>query len=137
MLLLDLRNSNQPTMQGGWRYTPCGNKICSRTYIEYAGTCPIPISSGIGRTPRMRSFPMLMPRRLDHCARPAYMVTSTDRHRIHRLRSGCICMWSHISSRFQVLRCDERWRKLDDLLQLYKESGSKGYCQCVHQVVGL
>ena len=79
MLLLDLRNSNQPTKQGGWRYTSCGNKICSRTYIEYAGTCPIPMSSGIGRTLRMNSFPMLMPRRLDHYARPAYMA-KTDRH---------------------------------------------------------
>ena len=28
MLLLDPRNSNQLTTQGGWRYTPCGNKIC-------------------------------------------------------------------------------------------------------------
>ena len=79
MLLLDLRNSNQPKTQGGWRYTPCGNKICSRTYIEYAGTCSIPISSGIGRTPRMRNFPMLMRRRLDHYARLAYMV-KTGRH---------------------------------------------------------
>ena len=57
MLLLDPRNSNQPTTQGGWCYTPCGNKICSRTYIGFADTCPIPTSSGIGRNPRMRSFP--------------------------------------------------------------------------------
>ena len=32
MLLLDPKNSNQLTTQGGWRYTPCGNKICSRTH---------------------------------------------------------------------------------------------------------
>ena len=79
MLLLDPRNSNQSTMQGGWRYTPCGNKICFRTYIEYAGTCPILTSSGVGKTPRMQSSRMLMPRRLDHYARLAYMV-KTDRY---------------------------------------------------------
>ena len=61
MLLLDPRNSNQPTTQGRWRYTSCGNKICSCTYIGSADTCPIPISSGIERTPRMRSSPMLVP----------------------------------------------------------------------------
>ena len=79
MLLLDPRNSNQSTTQGGWRYTLCGNKICSHTFIEYAGTCPILTSNGIGRTPRMRSSQMLMPRRLDHYARLAYMV-KTGRH---------------------------------------------------------
>ena len=64
---------------------------------------------------------MLMPRRLDHYARLAYMVKTdingpaqnspnfTD-HRRPMLCSGCICVWSHISSRFQVLRRDERWR---------------------------
>ena len=79
MLLQEPRNSNQSTTQGGWRYTPCGNKICFRTYIEYAGTCPMLTSNGIERTPRMRRSRMLMPRRLDDYARLAYMV-KTGRH---------------------------------------------------------
>ena len=29
------QNSNQWTTQGGWRYTPCGKWITSRTYIGY------------------------------------------------------------------------------------------------------
>ena len=95
MLLLDLRNSNQPTTQGGWRYTPCGNKICSRTYIGFADTCPIPTSSGIDRTPRMRSSPMLMPRRLVYYARLAYMV-KTGRHQ----RTGTVT-----DHRGPMLRC--------------------------------
>ena len=74
MLLRDPRNSNQSTTQGGWRFTPCGNKICFRTYIEYADICPMLTSNGIERTPRMRSSRMLMPRRLDHYAKLAYMV---------------------------------------------------------------
>ena len=69
MLLRDPRNSSQSTTQGGWRFTPCRNKICFRTYIEYADTCPVLTSSGIERTPRMRSSRMLMPRRLDHYAK--------------------------------------------------------------------
>ena len=73
------RNSSQSTTQEGWRYTPCGNKICFRTYIEYAGICPMLTSNGIERTPRMLSSRMLMPRRLDHYARLAYMV-KTGRH---------------------------------------------------------
>ena len=85
MLLLDPRNSNQLTTQGGWRYTPCGYKTCSRTYTGSADTCPIPTSSGIERTPRMRSSPMLMPRKFDHYARLGEdRQTSTDRHRVHR-----------------------------------------------------
>ena len=108
------------------------------------GTCPIPISSGIERTARMRIFPMLMPRRLDHYARLAYIVktgkhqrtgTEFTDHRRLMLRSGCICVWSHISSSFQVFRRDERWRKPDDILRLYKESGSREYSQCVLQAV--
>ena len=78
MLLQDPRNSNQSTTQGGWRYTPCGNKICFRTYIEYADICPMLTSNSIERTPKMRSSRMLMPRRLDHYARLAFMV-KTDR----------------------------------------------------------
>ena len=79
MLLRDPRNSSQSTTQGGWRYTPCGDKICFRTYIEYVGTCPILTSSGIKRTPRMRSSRMLMPRSLDHYEKLADMV-KTGRH---------------------------------------------------------
>ena len=56
MLLLGPRNSNQLTTQGGWRYTPCGNKICSRTYTGFADTinlkdtmrCKIPITPAFG-----------------------------------------------------------------------------------------
>ena len=51
------------------------------------------------------------------------------------LCSGCICMWSHISSWIQILRRDERWRKPDDILQLYKESWSRGDSKCFYQAV--
>ena len=74
------RNSNQWTTQGGWRYTPCGTKICSRTYIGFAVTCPIPTSSGTVRTRRTRSSRTLMQRKLGHYARHAYME-KTDKHR--------------------------------------------------------
>ena len=79
MLQPGSRNSNQWTTQGGWRDTPCGSKICSRTYIGFAVTCPIPTSSGTVRTRRTRSSRTLMHIKLDHYARHAYME-KTDRH---------------------------------------------------------
>ena len=79
------QNSNQWTTQGGWRYTPCGKCIISRTYIGYVDICPNPTSSGTVSTPRMLSSRMVMPLEFDHYARRAYMGrTATDRHRIHR-----------------------------------------------------
>ena len=59
--------------------------------------------------------------------------TSTDRYRIHwplptieGQRFVVDAFACGHSSWFQVVRRDERWRKPDDLLQLYKESGSRG-----------
>ena len=78
MLLRNPRNSSQSTTQGGLRFTPCGKKICFGTYIEYVDICPMLTSNGIERTPRMQSSRMLMPRRLDHYARHAFMA-KTDR----------------------------------------------------------
>ena len=74
------RNSNHWTTQGEWRYTPCGTKICSRTYIGFAVTCLIPTSSGTVRTRRTQSSRTLMQRKLSHYARHAYME-KTDKHR--------------------------------------------------------
>ena len=72
------RNSNQWTTQGGWRYTPCGKWITSRTYIGYVDICPSPTLSGTVSTPRTLSSRMLMPLEPDDYARRAYMGR-TDR----------------------------------------------------------
>ena len=67
------RNSNQWTTQGGWRYTPCGKWITSRTYIGYVDICPSPTSSDTVSTPRTLGSRMLLPLESDHYARRAYM----------------------------------------------------------------
>ena len=72
------RNSNQWTTQGGWRYTPCGKWITSRTYIGYVDICPSPTSSGNVSTPRTLSSRLLIPLESDHYARRTYMGR-TDR----------------------------------------------------------
>ena len=53
------QNSNQWTTQGGWRYTPCGKWITSRTYKGHVDICPNPTSSGTVSTPRTLSSRMV------------------------------------------------------------------------------
>ena len=89
MLLLDPRNSNQSTTQGGWRYTLCGNKICSHTFIEYAGTCQVDTyikwhrenikNAKFSDADAKKVRPLCKA-----CVYGEDRQTSTDRHRIHR-----------------------------------------------------
>ena len=98
-------------------------------------------SNGIERTPRMRSFRML----LDHYARLAFRVKTdrlqrtgieyTDRYRQTGFAVDAFAC-GHTSHRgFKY--CDVMRDGASQMifLQLYKESGSRGDSKCVYQAV--